>query len=168
MTVESIKQFMDALKTAEILDWEVMTDTAPTHYYNNAHAFNVLDEANSMIYNFAGSMTTIDPFGPNQISVKGADLSDIHEVRFGASYEKTKAFIEAYGLSLTEDQLKILVKINGGNYNLKPATGDYLEFKELSEDQLASLSAEEQARYQEALDAFKNRKKQQMPVQVTV
>ena len=168
MTVESMRKFMDAVKAAGIMDWEVMTDTAPTHYYNNDVSFNVLDADNNMMYNFTQTITTVDPYGANQISVKGADLSDIHEVRFGASLEKVKAFIEAYGLSLTDDQLKILVKINGGNYNLKPATGDYLTFKELTEDQIAALSPEEQARYQEALDAFNKRKNIQMPVQVTV
>ena len=168
MTVESMNKFMDAVKAAGIKDWEVLTDTSPTHFYNNDTSFNVLDEANNIIYNFSQTITTVDSYGANQISVKGADLSDIHEVRFGASLEKTKAFIEAYGLSLTDDQLKILVKINGGNYNLKPLTGDYLTFKELSEEELNALSQEERDRYQEALDAFNSRKKIQMPVQVTV
>lgn len=168
MTLTGMKKFMAALETAGIKTWDAMTDTGPTHYYNNDVEFNLLDEGEEMLYTFCSSITNIDPFGENCIVVKGSHLSDIHEVRIGGSLAEIKAFIEAYGMSLTEEQTKILININAKNYSLKPMTGDYLVFEKLTNEQLAQLTPEQLAEYNEALAKYEKKKAIRMPVQVTV
>lgn len=168
MTLEGMKKFMNALKEAGIKNWECITDIN-THYYNNDHAVSILDEADNALYNFAGATGNSSAYEPGSIVVKGANLADIHEVRFGVkSSSDIDKFLKAMGLSLDKDQKQIVINIYGSNYKLMPQTGDYLVFKELSEDEIAKLSVEEMAKYNKDLEDYKNKNKMQSPVQVTV
>lgn len=166
MTVAGFKKFLDALKSIGVTTWEAISDTAPTHFFNCDTAINTLDEANEILYNFSAPSGGTDPFANQKIVVKGADLADIHEVRFGGSLEEIREFIKAYGLSLDKEQEKILIKINGTNYNLKPLSGDYLSFKELSKDELARLSEEDKQKYEAALKEYTDSKRMQRSVEV--
>lgn len=166
MTLQGMKKFLNALKTAGIKNWEGINDIASVHYYNNEHCVNVLDESNETLYNFSRPIPGGSYASEKNIMVRGSNLADVHEVAFAGSFTQVKAFIDAFGLSLDEDQLKILVNIYGSNYSLKPVTGDYLTFKELSEDEISALSEEEKAEYEEAFKKFKNRNAITAPVQV--
>lgn len=168
MKLSTTKKIIEAMETAGIKVWDAIVDTAPTHLYNNDTQFNVLDEAEETLINFAPSIPNIDPFGYNNIVVKHTDLSDVHEIRLGGTLEEIKKFVEAYGIVLEDDQLDILIKINSKNYNLKPVTGDYLTFEKLSEEEVAALSEEERADYEKALKSFESRNKPTRNVQVTV
>ena len=166
MTLEGMKKFLEALKSAGIKNWEGINDIASVHYYNNDHCVNALDESDGTLYNFAKPMPSGSYALEKNIMVRASNLADVHEVAFAGSFKQVKDFIDAFGLSLDEDQLKILVNIYGSNYSLKPVTGDYLIFKELSEDEINALSEEEKAEYEEAFKKFKNRNAITAPVQV--
>lgn len=166
MTLQGILKFTKALETAGIKTWEAVSDVSPTHFFNADNCFNVIDEAEETIYNFSSTNANSDTYGSGRIVVKGAHLSDIHEVRCAGELKEVQAFIDAYGLPLTDEQTKILIKINATNYNLKPATGDYT-FKELSEEEISKLSEEAKAKYELELANFKKSKRMQSAVQVT-
>lgn len=153
MTLEGAKKFIAALKSAGIKKYQFDTDLG-THYYNNDNAVNVLDESLSMVYNFRRGDTTSTPVYDEKILVLGSDLSDIHEARTSGNYEQIKKFIDAYGLNLNDDQLKVILNIDKHNYSLKPETGDYNNFKILSSDEIAKLSPVEKAQYEAELEEY--------------
>lgn len=152
MNLSQTKKFLEALKTAGIKTYRFSTDLG-THYYNNEHSVIALDEANEMIYNLRTNNNIATPSFKGKIELFASDLADIHECGFAGGYDVVKKFIEAYGLPLDDDQLKVLIKIDTDNYDLKPATGDYVNggFKELSEEELAKLTEEEKAEYNKLL-----------------
>ena len=166
MTLQGMKKFLNALKTAGIKNWEGVNDIASVHYYNNDHCVNVLDESDQTLYNFSRPLPTGSYALEKNIMVRATNLADVHEVAFSGSFKQVKAFIDAFGLSLNDEQMKILVNIYGSNYSLKPVTGDYLTFKELSEDEINALSEKEKAEYEEAFKKFKSRNDITAPVQV--
>lgn len=167
MKNDSMKKFMNAIEKANIDTWEAVT-AIMTHFYNNKYSFNVADFNVNALYNFARPTNNSTPYRYDQIVVKGASFDEVHEVRFGGSLEQVKKFIDAYGISLTDDQYKILVNINSNNYTLKPVQGDYLTFEELSDAEIAALTAKEKSDYYQALKEFKDRNKMTSAVQVTV
>ena len=167
MTLTGMKKFIEALKSAGVNNWEGVTDIN-THLYNNENCVNVLDESDDTLYNFAGASGNASPYAPGSIVVKGVNLADLHEVRFGGTINQVKKFIDSFGLTLDEDQMKILIKIYGANYNLKPQTGDYFVFNELTEDEIAKLTEEEKTEYEKNKKEFEKRNSFRSPVQVTV
>lgn len=167
MENSSMMKFMNAIDSAKIDKWEAVT-AIMTHFYNNDTSFNIADFNVNALYNFARPTNNSTPYTYDQIVVKGASFNEIHEVRFGGSLEQVKKFIEAYGISLTDDQYKILVNINTNNYTLKPVQGDYLKFEELSDSEIDALTDKEKSEYYQALKAFKERNKMTSAVQVTV
>lgn len=168
MTLAGFKKFLEAIKSAEVKTWEAVSDTAPTHFYNCDTSINVLDESNEILYNFSAPAGGTDPYSNQRIVVKGADLADIHEVRFGGSIEEIKKFISSYGLTLDSEQEEILIKINGANYNLKPLSGDYSSFRELSKDEIAKLSDVDKQKYEAALKHYKNSRRMKRALEVIV
>lgn len=168
MELIGFKKIIESLKSAELKTWEAISDTAPTHFFNCDTSINVLDESNEILYNFAAPSGGTDPFANQRIVVKAANLADIHEVRFGGSLEEIKKFISDYGLLLDSEQEEILIKINSTNYYLKPLSGDYLSFRELSKDELAKLSDEDKQKYEAALKEYKDSKRMQRAAEVIV
>lgn len=167
MKNESMMKFIKAIDSAKIKNWEAVT-AIMTHFYNTDTSFNIADFNVNALYNFARPTNNSTPYTYDQIVVKGASFDEVHEVRFGGSLEQVKKFIDAYGISLTDDQYKILVNINTNNYTLKPVQGDYLKFEELSSAEIAALTDKEKSEYYQALNAFKERNKMTSAVQVTV
>ena len=168
MNLNGMKKFMNALKTANIKNWEIVTAIG-THLYNNDYGVTVLDDSAETVYNFSGSTCNSSAYIPGtDIVLKGANLAEVHEVRFGGTFSEMQKFIEAYGISLDEDQTKILINIYGSNYKLKPQTGDYLVFKELTEDEIAALTPEQKSDYMRAFEAYKKRNSFNGPAQITV
>lgn len=166
MQVSNLNKFLNAIKQAGIEKYELITDTAPTHFHNNDTSFNVYDMDEEIAYNFT-KVTGRSPVYEELIQVTGADFGDIHEVRFGATIEEAKKFADYYGMNLTEEQLKILVNINGANYRLMPETGDYT-FIAKSEKEIESMTDEEKAKYEAEKAEWLKRTAQQTPVRVTI
>ena len=150
MTLEGMKAFLNACKLAGIKDYQMDTDLG-THFYNNSeNSIILVDESKEVAYNFRTKVNNINTSYVGNLYVQGAHFSDIHEVRFGGTYETIKKFIDAYGLSATDDQLQILIKNDRNNYNVNPVSGDY-QFVKLSDEELSELTDEEKASYEAEL-----------------
>ena len=157
MTLDGVNKFLDALKAAGIKEYQFDTDT-DIHYYNNeTNSICVIDESTENVYNIRQKISNgLTPY-PGNLYVQASHINDIHVARFGGSYEDIKKFIDAYGLNVTESQLKLLINIDKRNYNLKPLTGDY-NFKILSNDEIEKLSPEEKADYEYQLEVLNGTK----------
>lgn len=163
MTTNGINNFVNALKEAGVNNWEAVTDMT-TRLYNNDNAVNLLDNENEVLYNFS----TAAKIAENIISVTATDYVDVHELKANITYAQAKKFVQALGLELNETQGKILLNIYGNNYRINPMTGDYVDFKELTEEELASLDELERAEYNRALEKYKKKTGMVNPVQVTI
>lgn len=161
MVYSGMKKFMDALKTSKIKNFQVFT--APgTSLYNNDRGVIVLDENEEMLLNFTKNNNVVNgrfngsSNGNGKIGITAANLADVHECRVACSYVQAKEFIKNYGISLDDEQMKIILEIDSNNYDLNPPTGDYQtsSFKYLTEDELSELSEDKKKEYQEALKTY--------------
>ena len=150
MTLEGVKAFLSACEAAGIKEYQFDTDLGTHFYHNTENSIIALDESKEIAYNFRTKINNINTSYDGRLYVQGAHLSDVHEVRFGGTYETIKKFIDAYGLTIPTEQLQILIKNDRSNYNLNPATGDY-QFVKLTEEELNELSDEEKASYEAEL-----------------
>lgn len=148
MTAEQCKKFMDAIKGAEIKVYEFDTDLG-THLYNDGvnavaipnHDLNAVIAFRSNKFNGSHGVYT------SNVQTVVSDYGDIHEIRTAGSSEQIIKFAKAMGLSLTDDQVKIIVNIDKANYDIKPETGNYLGFHFLTQKQYDELSDEEKEKY---------------------
>lgn len=145
MTSEQVTKFMAGLTAAGITNYQFSTDLG-THYYNNDNAINLVDTASEAVINIRSRDKIATPSYSQGIAMFISDFGDIHEARFGATADQVKAFVKSYGLSLTNDQLKIVVELDSGNYTINPATGNY-NFVPLTDAEFQKLSEEEQTEY---------------------
>lgn len=161
MELSTTKKFLNAVKEAGIKKYQFDTDLG-THFYHDAErSLLILDEAESTIFNFRrrfAGQTEMEYNG--NIRVYAAHLSDVHEVRVGGTYEEIKKFVDSYGLNLTTEDLKVLVKIDNTNRDIMPLTGDYIssDFEEKSEEEIEKMSEEEKEKYLADLDNYKKYK----------
>lgn len=151
MTSEQVTKLINGLKAAGISEYQFSTDLG-THYYNNEAAFNLIDTKSESVLNIRSRDKIATPAYSQGICVYLSDFGDIHEARFGATADQAKKFIESYGLSLDDDQLKILLELDNDNYTINPRTGNYI-FTPLTPEEIEKLSDEEKAEYE------KNREK---------
>lgn len=159
MTSDQTKKVLSILKDLGIKRYEFDTDLG-THYYNDGERnIATYSEEMDMIVNVRatygyGTKTYDEP-----IMVFMSDPGDIHEFRFGGDPEVVKKFLEASGLTLSKEDLQVIVNIDRNNVTIKPMTGDYVNgFTELTEKQLEKLSPEERKEYEEKLAEYKGRK----------
>lgn len=164
MTSEQVKKFMAGLTAAGITKYQFSTDLG-THYYNNDRSINLIDTTTESVVNIRSRDKIATPAYPEGICIYVSDFGDIHEARFGASADQVKKFVESYGLSLTSDQLKIIVELDSGNYTINPATGNY-NFIPLTDAELAKLSEEEKAKYQEEYEKYNPALSKGFPIRV--
>ena len=157
MTLSNIKKFLAACQEAGIKNYQFDTDLG-THLYNNTEtSIIVLDETEEVAYNFRNKINDLNTSYNGNLYVQGANLSDIHEVRFGGTIDEIKAFATAYGLTFTDEQLNLLLKNDLTNYNVKPETGDY-NFVPLTNSALEALSEEERKEYELNLKEYQDKK----------
>lgn len=158
MTTEVAKKFLKAVETAGITSYELDTDIG-THLYNNPDTAIVkFDEATSSVVNltdsrYGGSHNTYN----GHIRAVVAHTDDIHEARIGGNRAQISSFLKAYGITLSDDELKLLITIDNSNVDIKPATGDYNRFKPLTKKQYDELSPEEKKAYDAAKEAEEKR-----------
>ena len=153
MELSTAKRFFNAIENAGIKNFQVDTDLG-THYYNGENSVLILDEAESAVVNIRKRFTVDgDPY-EGKLLLYVSNLTDIHEARVGGTYETILKFIKAYGLSLTDEQLKIILNIDKTNYNIMPESGDYLVFKYKTEEEIEKMKPEEKEAYEKEVAEY--------------
>lgn len=153
MELSTAKKFLAACESAGIKKYQFDTDLG-THYYNDDNAFVLLDEAESAVINIRKRLVTgSDPY-PNDVRVYVSNLCDIHEARVGGTFLEIKKFLDLYGLSINDDQLKILLSIDRSNYSIMPMSEDYPGFSYKTEAEIVKLTQEEKDQYEADLKAY--------------
>ena len=148
MTSNQVSKFMSAIESAEIKNFCFVDDI--TCYYTNSDAGVVVyDEANSAIVSIQLNSATSAKVS-NPLKFQMSDIVDIHRAEVSGDYETIKKFIDAYGLNLSDDQLKVLMRIDRNNTIVKPVTGDYtVTYHKLSQEEYDALTEEEKKEYDE-------------------
>ena len=160
MTDSGFKKFLNALEAAGLKYYRASVDT-DNHFYNSADSINIYDEGEAILFNVRHKIGTASEGFADPVITQASSIEDIHHVKFGASTQQTIDFLNAYGLTLTDEQKEILVKINSGNIEVNPITGDYIlaGFKILSDEEISKLSPVEKAQYEEKLKIYNDREK---------
>lgn len=146
MTLSETKKFLQACEDAGITTYQFDTDLG-THFYNDSRGIIVIDEAEEEAINIRRKFQMNDQY-EGDIRIFVANLVDIHEIRVGGTLDQIKKFLNSRGVTLDEEQTKVLLKINNTNLRLNPPTGDYNNFRYLSDEQLAKLTDEEKEKYE--------------------
>ena len=171
MTTESWHKFKNALDQAEIKKFQIDSDT-DYHLFNDPDNAKIIvfDEGSETFYNIRQKTGSSHEGWSDPIIVTGVEVSDIHMVKFGTTPDKIFDFINALSLSLDEDQIKAVIKINKGNYDINPETGDYIlaGFKVLSDEEIAELTPQQKIDYEEKLEIYNKRQKFTKPNQVAI
>lgn len=168
MEIATINKFKNAAESAK-LPWVAITDDGPFIYKNDyKNSFNTIVAEN--IVNVSCS-TPGSPFGYDAIEVSLSEDTDVHTLKTSGTFEEMKKFLADIGASLTSDQEKIMLKINGNHYNINPITGDY-NFVRLTDDEYAKLDAADKADYDAKLAKYEELQKiarhEKSAVQVTI
>ncbi len=147
MTKDQVSKIVSALESAELKKYMVVDDIN-TRIYNSDNAIIKVDDADEMFVNIrannvGGSHKRFD----SNIEVICMDFTDAHEFIVGADHQKIIKFVEELGLSLSDEEVKLIIELDNGNYNLIPPTGDYNRFVPLTEEQYERLSPEEKEKY---------------------
>lgn len=146
MTEAQVQKFMNAVDSAGIKTFSFVDDI--TNYYKNSESgVCVYDSASKTIVGIQLQGSSSAQFS-NPLKLQVCDITDIHRAEVQGEYETIKNFIDAYGLELDDDQLKLLLTIDRNNTIVKPATGDYsTSYKRLSKEEYDALSDEEKEAY---------------------
>lgn len=172
MNKDQVSKIMSALESAGLKNYMVVDDIT-TKIYNSDTSIIKVDDADEMFVNIrannvGGSHKRFD----SNLEVICMDFVDAHEFIVGADHQKITNFVKGLGLNLSDDEEKLIVKLDNGNYNLIPPTGDYNRFVPLTEEQYERLSPEEKEKYdaeKAAHDEFeKNYTGQNMAARITV
>lgn len=148
MTENQIQKFMSAVETAEIKTFAFVDDI--TCYYKNGDSGVCIYDANDKVIISIQNQIAGSAMQSNPLKFQMSDIIDIHRAEVQGDYEIIKKFIDAYGLSLTDDQLKVLITIDRNNTIVKPVTGDYtVTYHKLSEEEYNDLSEAKKKEYDE-------------------
>ena len=162
MTSSSWQKAKAAMDAAGITKFQIDTDT-DYHLFNDVDSNKVIvyDEGTETFYNFRQRIGNGSDGWKDPIIVTACDAVDIHMLKFGATPDKISKFIEEMGLNLDEDQMNAVIKINKGNYDINPITGDYIlaGFKVLTEEEIEALTPQEKKDYEKKLEIYNNRSK---------
>ncbi len=162
MTTESWNKFKGAIDQVGIKKFQIDSDT-DYHLFNDPDAGKVVvfDEGSETFYGIRQKVATSSEGWKDPIVVTGVEIGDIHMVKFGATADKIAKWIDAMGLNLDDEQKAAVIKINKGNYDINPITGDYVlaGFKVLSDEEVTKLSPQEKIDYEKKLEIYKSRQK---------
>jgi hypothetical protein len=148
MEMSQVKKLVEAIDTVGIKWYKFVTDMSG-NFINNDYCFNVIDEANDLVYNFARNSYVVGA-EPGPATIHAAAPVDLHECVIGDSAENIIKLAEELGITLTNEQKRMILRFDKGNYTIIPETGDYHPFKELTEEEYEQLSDEEKAAYDAA------------------
>ena len=155
MAKEFVEKICRAIEETRLVNYDFINDTGYTHFYNDgAHNVTKWDEDYN-IYTIRRDPTpSVQQFGNGPVKICAADPDHVCEFRTGGTAKEVKKFIEALGIELTNEENKILLSIEANNTQLIPATGDYFNFKELSQEEFDELTPEEQEKYLKEKDDY--------------
>lgn len=146
MTEAQVNKFMSAVEAAEI-DNFCFVDDITCYYTNSESGVCVYDSADKAIISIQKNSSS-SPALSNPLKFQMCDIVDIHRAEVSGTYEILGKFIEEYGLDLTDDQLKVLMRIDRNNTISKPVTGDYTTtYKKLTPEEYDALTEEEKKEY---------------------
>jgi hypothetical protein len=152
MTTESWNKFKGALDQVGIKKFQIDSDT-DYHLFNDPDNAKIVvfDEGSETFYGIRQKTGSSHEGWSDPIVVTGVEIADIHMIKFGATADKISQFIEAMGLNLDDDQKAAVIKINKGNYDINPITGDYIlaGFKVLSDEEIAKLTPQQKKDYED-------------------
>lgn len=148
MDKSTVSKIFSALESAEIKEFEVMVDEN-YHLYNNDNG--IVINGGDEIYAISKKSKVVgaEPFEGKTV-VRAFNPDNVVFIAFGGDFKQVEDFLSACGQSLTEEQKKVLLKIDRTNYNVIPETGDYHPFKELTPEEYEALTPEEKAAYDAA------------------
>lgn len=148
MEPSTVSKVFSALESAGIKEYEVLIDEA-YHLYNNDNG--ILVNGGDEIYSISRKSKVVgaEPFEGETV-VRAFSATSIVYFAFGGDFKTVENFLSAVGQTLTDEQKKVLLKIDRTNYNVIPETGDYHPFKELSEEEYSKLTPEQKAAYDAA------------------
>ena len=155
MNVDQCKKWMQAIKAAGIKTYQFDTDLGTHLYHDGVNAVAIPQhDLNAVVAiranGFGGSHNTYK----NNVQAVLSDYGDIHEVRTGGTSEQILKLVESLGVSLSDEEVKIVVNIDKGNYDIKPETGNYNQFHYLTQKQYEALSENEKAEYKSEKEKY--------------
>lgn len=156
MTEAQVQHFLSAVESAEVKTFSFVDDI--TCYYKNGDSgVCTYDSANKAIVAVNINTNTTAKVS-NPLRFMMCDITDIHRAEVQGSYEIIKKFIDAYGLSLDDKQLNVLLTIDRNNTIVRPVTGDYTtSYRKLSKEEYNALPEEEKKAYDAKVKADQER-----------
>ena len=148
MEANTATKIYDALQAAEIKNYGILTDEA-YHFYNNDNGFITKSGDDFVAVCKKSPVIGAEPY-PGQAIARAFSSTSIVYFEVGGGYEEIEKFFDELGVSITDEQKAVLLKIDRTNYNVIPETGDYHPFKELTPEEYDALSDEEKAAYDAA------------------
>ena len=160
MNKTQCQKWMAALEAAELECYQFDTDLG-THLMNdgkNAIAIPI-DDIEAVLAIRPSSLAGSHNVYAANVQAVLSDYADVHEVRTAGTSDQIKKLVETLGVSLTDEQVKIIVEIDKRNYDIKPATGDYVNrFRYLTQKQYEELSEEEKTKYDSEKEKYETEK----------
>lgn len=156
MTEAQVQHFMSAIDSAEIKTFAFVDDI--TCYYKNGESGVCVYDSDNQAVVAINLNTNTTSKTSNPLRFMMCNVTDIHRAEVQGDYEQVKKFIDAYGLSLDDDQLKVLLTIDRSNTIVRPVTGDYTtSYRKLSKEEYNALSEEEKKKYDAKVKADQER-----------
>lgn len=146
MTTEVANKIFNAINSAGIKNFEVLTDGSFIHMRNNDFDTIKWNGSNTLICIRSEKMPGATAF-PGNVRVSTIDVEQIEEIRIGGDAKDMLAYAEALGFSLEDDEIAKVNKINSMNRSIIPPTGDYFNFNYLTEEEYEQLTPEEKEEY---------------------
>lgn len=160
MNVDQCRKWMAALEKADIKSYQFDTDLGTHLYNNNVNAVAIPNHDLEAVVairstNFGGSHhNCID-----NVQCVLSDYGDIHECRAGGTSEQILTLVKELGITLSDENAKIVIDIDKRNYDIKPETGNYNRFRYLTQKQYEELSDEDKSKYDFEKDAYEEKQK---------
>lgn len=161
MLKSQVTKIMSAIEDAGIEEFMVVDDIFVRYYNNKTNSIVKVDEADEMFVCVRSNISTGGAYKamPGNLEVVAVDFTDMHEIRVAGDYQHVSDFVDKLGLSLTDDELKLLQSIDSRNFSIIPETGDYNpSFVYLTPEQYEALTEEEKKEYDEAKRQYELKK----------
>ena len=149
MTAAQINKFLSAAEAADIKGYSFFDDIQ-TRMVNGERSIVIFDEGNDALVCIRPTIQNGIQGKDNAITTIVEDIADVRRAEIYGNYESMKKFLEEYGVTLTNDQIEIILKIDRNNLVVNAMTGDYTNiFHKLSQAEYDALTPEEKAEYDE-------------------